>query len=198
MTRRLILASASPQRAKLLDQLGVAHVAIAADIDETPRPGESAEALAERLARGKAQSLDQTLNERYGDDAVLGSDTVVALGDRLYGKPADDAEAESMLASLSGTTHRVVSGVALCVDGHCVSRISTSAVTMRETTRAERAAYIASGEPMGKAGGYAIQGRGAIFIARLDGSYSSVMGLPLYETAALLDEAGFDLLGALS
>ena len=132
MTRRLILASASPQRAKLLDQLGVAHVAIAADIDETPRPGESAEALAERLARGKAQSLDQTLNERYGDDAVLGSDTVVALGDRLYGKPADDAEAESMLASLSGTTHRVVSGVALCVDGHCVSRISTSAVTMRQ------------------------------------------------------------------
>ena len=194
MTRRLILASASPQRAKLLDQLGVAHTAIAADIDETPQPGESAEALAERLARGKAQALA----ERYGEDAVLGSDTVVALGDRLYGKPADAADAEWMLASLAGTTHRVVSGVALCVGGRCVSRISTSTVTMRETTAAERAAYIASGEPMGKAGGYAIQGRGAIFIARLDGSYSSVMGLPLFETAALLDEAGFDLLGAVA
>jgi septum formation protein len=194
MNRRLILASASPQRAKLLDQLGVAHVEIAADIDETPHPAETAEALAERLARGKAEALAV----RYPHDAVLGSDTVVALDDRLYGKPADDAEADSMLASLSGRTHRVVSGVALCVAGRCLSRISTSQVTMRDITAAERAGYVASGEPIGKAGGYAIQGRGAIFIARLDGSYSSVMGLPLYETADLLREAGFELLGTTS
>ena len=194
MSRRLILASASPQRAKLLDQLGVAHSAQAADIDETPQPGESAEALAERLACGKAQALAAD----HAGAAVLGSDTVVALGDTLYGKPADDGEADTMLASLSGTTHRVVSGVALCVAGRCTSRISVSEVTMREITCAERAAYIASGEPIGKAGGYAIQGRGAIFIARLDGSYSSVMGLPLYETAALLAEAGFDVLGSRS
>jgi septum formation protein len=192
MNQQLILASASPQRAKLLDQIGVVHSAIAADIDETPQPDESAEALAERLARGKAQALAT----HYPDDVVLGSDTVVALGERLYGKPADDAEAESMLASLSGSTHRVVSGVALCVAGRCMSGISVSRVTMRDITASERAAYIASGEPIGKAGGYAIQGRGAIFIARLDGSYSSVMGLPLYETASLLREAGFDLLGA--
>ena len=182
MNRRLILASASPQRAKLLDQLGVAHVAIAADINETPQRDETAEALA----------------VRYPHDAVLGSDTVVAFDDRLYGKPADDAEADSMLASLSGRTHRVVSGVALCVAGRCLSRISTSQVTMRDITAAERAGYVASGEPIGKAGGYAIQGRGAIFIARLDGSYSSVMGLPLYETADLLREAGFELLGTTS
>ncbi|MES1934505.1 Maf-like protein [Salinisphaera shabanensis T35B1] len=194
MNRRLILASASPQRAKLLDQLDVSHVAIAADIDETPHPAESAEALAERLARGKAQALAA----HYPDDVVLGSDTVVTLGERLYGKPADDAEAESMLASLSGRTHRVVSGVALCVAGRCLSRISTSQVTMRDITAAERAGYVASGEPIGKAGGYAIQGRGAIFIARLDGSYSSVMGLPLSETADLLREAGFELLGTTS
>jgi septum formation protein len=194
MNRRLILASASPQRAKLLDQLGVSHVAIAADIDETPHPAESAEALAERLACGKAQALAA----HYPDDVVLGSDTVVTLGERLYGKPADDAEADSMLASLSGRTHRVVSGVALCVAGRCLSRISMSQVTMRDITAAERAGYVASGEPIGKAGGYAIQGRGAIFIARLDGSYSSVMGLPLYETADLLREAGFELLGTTS
>ena len=191
MNARLILASASPQRAKLLEQLGVAHVAHAADIDETPQPGESAGALAERLARGKAQALAV----HHPEQAVLGSDTVVALGDTLYGKPGDDGEADTMLASLSGTIHRVVSGVALCVAGRCTSRISVSEVTMRAISAAERAAYIASGEPIGKAGGYAIQGRGAIFIARLDGSYSSVMGLPLYETAALLAEAGFDVLG---
>lgn len=194
MNRRLILASASPQRAKLLDQIGVVHSAIAADIDETPQPDESAEALAERLARGKAQALAA----HYPDDVVLGSDTVVTLSERLYGKPADDAEAGSMLASLSGRTHRVVSGVALCVAGRCLSRISMSQVTMRDITAAERAGYVASGEPIGKAGGYAIQGRGAIFIARLDGSYSSVMGLPLYETADLLREAGFELLGTTS
>ena len=108
----------------------------------------------------------------------------------------DDADADRMLASLSGRTHRVVSGVAIALNGQTVSCTATSHVTLRTLTDAERAAYIASGEPTGKAGAYAIQGLGAVFIARLDGSYSSVMGLPLFETARLLKAAGVDLLSA--
>lgn len=190
LERPIVLASASPQRMRLLDQLGLAHETRPADIDETPCPEESAEALAERLARGKAEAIASACPQAL----VLGSDTVVALGDTLFGKPGDVAEAERMLASLAGHTHRVVSGVAICVNGQTTSRIASSRVTMRAIEYAERTAYIASGEPMGKAGGYAIQGRGAIFIERLDGSYSSVMGLPLFETAALLREAGVDVL----
>ena len=190
MTRTIVLASSSPQRARLLAQLGLAHETIAADIDETPRLGETAEALAERLARGKAEAIAQ----KRRDALVLGSDTVVARRDQLYGKPHDDADADRMLASLSGQTHRVVSGVALCVAGRTVSRVAVSHVSMRTISADERSGYIASGEPMGKAGGYAIQGLGAVFIARLDGSYSSVMGLPLFETAALLRDAGIDVL----
>lgn len=188
INRKIVLASASPQRTRLLAQLGLAHETQAADIDETPRPGETAEALAERLARGKAGAIAQA----HPDALVLGSDTVVALGDQLYGKPVDDAEADSMLASLGGRTHGVISGVALCAGGRTVSRIACSDVTMRAIGAEERAAYIASGEPVGKAGGYAIQGLGAVFIERLDGSYSGVMGLPLFETAALLRAAGVD------
>lgn len=188
MNRTLVLASASPQRTRLLAQLGLAHETQAADIDETPRPGETAEALAERLARGKAEAIAHD----YPDALVLGSDTVVALDDHVYGKPVDDAEAGRMLASLAGRTHRVISGVALSVGGATESRIACSQVTMRVIDAVERAAYIASGEPVGKAGGYAIQGLGAVFIERLDGSYSSVMGLPLFETAALLRAAGVD------
>ena len=190
MTRTIVLASSSPQRARLLAQLGLAHETIAADIDETPRLGETAEALAERLARGKAEAIAQ----KRRDALVLGSDTVVARRDQLYGKPHDDADADRMLASLSGQTHRVVSGVALCVAGRTVSRVAVSHVSMRTISADERSGYIANGEPMGKAGGYAIQGLGAVFIARLDGSYSSVMGLPLFETAALLRDAGIDVL----
>lgn len=186
--RTLVLASASPQRTRLLAQLGLAHETVAADIDETPRRGETAEALAERLARGKAEAIVHA----YPDALVLGSDTVVALGERIYGKPGDDAEADAMLASLGGRTHRVISGVALAAGGQVVSRIACSRVTMRAIDIEERAAYIASGEPVGKAGGYAIQGLGAVFIERLDGSYSSVMGLPLFDTAELLRAAGVD------
>lgn len=188
----IVLASSSPQRARLLAQLAIVHETAPADIDETPRPGETAEALAERLARGKADAIAPG----RPDALVIGSDTVVALGDRLYGKPVDDADADRMLASLSGQTHRVVSGVAVALNGQTVSCTATSHVTLRTLADAERAAYIASGEPTGKAGAYAIQGLGAVFIARLDGSYSSVMGLPLFETARLLKAAGVDLLSA--
>lgn len=192
MNPRLILASASPQRTRLLEQLGLRHTAIAADIDETPRPGESAEALAERLARTKAEALSIA----YPEAVIVGSDTVVAVDETHYGKPADARAAEAMLAALSGRTHRVATGVAVFAGGRTHARLCVSHVTLRRIADDEIRAYVATGEPLGKAGGYAIQGRGALFVERLVGSYSAVMGLPLFETGALLAKAGVDLLGA--
>ena len=188
--RKVILASGSPQRTLLLSQLGIAHTAVAADVDETVRPGEVAEALAERLARRKAEALSVA----YADSVIVGSDTVVACGERIFGKPADDDEAAGMLSALSGTTHRVISGVALFSHGRIQSATSETAVTIRALSAADISAYIASGECFGKAGAYAIQGLGALFVERIQGSYSAVMGLPLYETGALLRAAGIDAL----
>lgn len=190
MKPRLILASASPQRARLLEQLGLRHTAIPADIDETPRAGETAEALAERLARTKAEALSIA----YPEAVIVGSDTVVAVGDDNYGKPADDAEARAMLGALAGRSHRVATGVAVFANARTVARVCVSQVTLRAMSAAEVATYVATGEPLGKAGGYAIQGRGALFVERLEGSYSAVMGLPLFETGALLAAAGVDAL----
>lgn len=190
MTKQIILASASPQRVRLLEQLGLDFTAIAADIDETPRANEAPAALAERLARTKAEALSIA----YPNAVILGSDTLVALGDRIYGKPAAAGEARDMLQSLAGRTHTVCSGVAVFADGVTRAEVSVSEVTMRSIDIDEIAAYWASGEPLGKAGGYAIQGRGAVFVRDLSGSYSGVMGLPLYETAALLRTVGVDVL----
>lgn len=192
MKPRLILASASPQRARLLEQLGLRHTAIPADIDETPRAGESAEALAERLARTKAEALSIA----YPEAVIVGSDTVVAREGDNYGKPAGDAEARTMLTALAGRTHRVATGVAVFANARTAARVCVSRVTLRAMSPAEIAAYVATGEPLGKAGGYAIQGRGALFVERLEGSYSAVMGLPLFETGALLAAAGVDALEA--
>lgn len=190
MNRQIILASGSPQRARLLEQIGVAFAAIAADIDETPRADESPEALVERLARTKAEALSIA----YPDAVIIGSDTVVASAGTVFGKPADEADAAAMLKALSSTTHQVLSGVAVLVDGVAQTDLQVSHVTMREIAAREIADYWRSGEPLGKAGGYAIQGRGALFVQHLEGSYSAVMGLPLFETAALLREAGLDVL----
>jgi septum formation protein len=190
MSRRLILASASPQRARLLEQLGLAFTAIAADIDEAPRPGETAEALVVRLAQTKAE----TLFVQYPRAVIIGADTLVVCGDQVFGKPADAAAAQAMLTALSGVTHRVVSGVAVLVGGVTKARLCSSQVTMRAISAAEIDAYWRSGEPRGKAGAYAIQGQGALFIEHLEGSYSAVMGLPLFETAALLRGVGIDVL----
>ena len=192
MKPRLILASASPQRARLLEQLGLRHTAIPADIDETPRAGESAEALAERLARTKAEALSIA----YPEAVIVGSDTVVAREGDNYGKPAGDAEARTMLTALAGRTHRVATGVAVFANARTTARVCVSRVILRAMSTAEIAAYVATGEPLGKAGGYAIQGRGALFVERLEGSYSAVMGLPLFETGALLAAAGVDALEA--
>ncbi|HHH35236.1 MAG TPA: septum formation inhibitor Maf [Gammaproteobacteria bacterium] len=187
---RLVLASASPRRRALLAQLGIACRVQAACVDETAHPGESAGAHALRLAGDKARAV--------GEDGsmglpVLAADTVVEVDGRLLHKPADRAAGLAMLALLSGRIHRVHTGVCLLAGGRLRSRLSVSTVWFRRLSADEMRAYWDTGEPRDKAGGYAVQGRGAAFIRRLEGSYSGVMGLPLYETAELLREAGIEL-----
>lgn len=187
----IVLASASPRRRELLTQIDVPHQVLAVDIDESARPGEAPAALALRLAREKA------LAGRVRDGGrrpVLGADTIVVLEGSVFGKPADAADARRMLAALSGRTHQVMSAVALALPGErgeVHDALSVTDVEMRQLAGAEIDAYLASGEPEGKAGAYAIQGRGAVFIRHIRGSYSGVMGLPLYETASLLQAHGF-------
>ena len=188
----IVLASASPQRARLLEQLGLSFTAVPADIDETPHPDEDPVALAERLARGKACAIASD----YPQACVIGSDTVVAHGDEAFGKPRDLADAQRMLGALSGTTHRVITGPAVIAPGvpiHVSSVISQ--VTLARLEPATIADYWATGEPQGAAGAYAIQGQAGQFVVHLAGSFSAVMGLPVYETAARLREIGLDPLG---
>jgi septum formation protein len=186
----IVLASASPRRRELLAQLGVPHEVLAVEVDETPLPGEQPQALARRLARAKAVAGRARAGGRR---AVLGSDTVVAVEARIFGKPGDRDDALVMLAALSGREHRVLTAVALALhgaDGPVHEALSETRVRMRPIAPAEAAAYWETGEPVGKAGAYAIQGLGAVFIEQIHGSYSGVMGLPLYETARLLQSAG--------
>lgn len=191
-TRPIVLASASPRRAQLLQQIGVAFEAQAADVDETPRTGEAPEALTRRLALAKAQ----VLAHRQPGALVIGADTVVAQADDVFGKPRDRAHALHMLTRLSGCTHRVCTGIAVVSASAQASHVSVSEVRMGELTPAAIEAYWASGEPRGKAGAYAIQGLGAVFVEHLAGSYSAVMGLPLHTTARLLRDFGVDVLAA--
>jgi septum formation protein len=181
----LRLASASPLRRELLAQIGVPHAIEVADVDEGARRGEAATVYVERVARAKAEAVWQ----RLPDLPVLGADTTVVLDGRSLGKPRDRSDGLSMLAGLAGREHLVLTAVALVTAAgtHCVTSAST--VRMRASTAAERARYWDTGEPCDKAGGYAIQGLGAIFIESLQGSYSGVMGLPLFETAQLLAQA---------
>ncbi len=183
----LILASASPRRAELLAQIGVSHQAVPADLPERRAPGESIEHCVVRLARQKAQQVRERLATAL---PVLGADTVVVLDDEMLGKPADRTAGLAMLARLSGRTHRVLSAVALVGANGVRSALSQSTVRLRHLSAAECAAYWDSGEPRDKAGAYAIQGLGAVFVEELHGSYSGVVGLPLFETAALLAAAG--------
>jgi septum formation protein len=184
---RLLLASASPRRSALLTQIGVAHRVHATEIDEAPLPGEAPAVLVERLARGKAAAG----RPHAAGLPVLGADTEVVLDERVFGKPRDAADAVAMLLALAGREHRVLSAVALATtDGAVRSLLSESRVRMGAITPEQALAYWASGEPRGKAGGYAIQGLAAVFISDLSGSFSGVMGLPLYETAQLLGAAG--------
>ncbi|WP_312521764.1 Maf family protein [Stutzerimonas nitrititolerans] len=183
----LFLASASPRRRELLTQIGVPFELLSITLDETPLPAERPEAYVQRLAREKALAGWAAV----GDDsvAVLGADTTVVIDERILGKPADRAEGLLMLESLSDREHHVLTAVALATRDACEVRLVTSRVRFRRIERAEAEAYWASGEPCDKAGGYAIQGWGAVFVAELRGSYSAVVGLPLCETAQLLDQA---------
>ncbi|MCP3749873.1 nucleoside triphosphate pyrophosphatase [Pseudomonas sp. SBB6] len=187
----LYLASGSPRRRELLTQIGVPFTALSAQIDETPLAAEEAEAYVERLAREKAcaglASLSQG-NERQV--AVLGADTAVVLEGRILGKPQHREDALAMLAALSGREHQVLTAVAVADHQRCLSVSVTSRVLFRPISVEEAEAYWASGEPVDKAGGYAIQGLGAVFVQRLEGSYSAVVGLPLNETAGLLGQFG--------
>jgi septum formation protein len=182
----LLLASASPRRRELLAQLGVSFRVVAADIDESPFPGEAPRDLVLRLACGKAEGA---LADSETGQWVLGADTVVAVGKQILGKPADAAEAAAMLERLSGRAHTVHSGLALARSGFAtrVAAVKTR-VWMRDIAADEIAAYLATGEPLGKAGAYAIQGRAAAFVRCLAGSYSNVVGLPLFELDAMLRE----------
>lgn len=172
--------------------MGVGYELLAVDVPEVPLKGESAEDYALRVALDKARAGLGSV--RDGSRPVLGADTAVVVGDTILGKPADRSDGMRMLELLSGATHRVVTAVAMVSpEGREASRINISRVTFRTTTPAEREAYWAIGEPRGKAGAYAIQGRGAVFIERLEGSYSGVMGLPIFETAELLRTFGYQV-----
>lgn len=184
---RLILASASPRRRELLAQIGVPHRVHAAGVDERLLPGETPAAAATRLAIAKACAVQAAAGTAL---PVLGADTIVVLDGAVLGKPPDRAAGLDMLARLSGRTHRVLSAVALATSRGVTHRLSDSAVRFRVLSDGERAAYWDTGEPHDKAGAYAIQGLGAVFIEALAGSYSGVMGLPLFETAELLAAAG--------
>jgi septum formation protein len=182
----IYLASASPRRQELLRQIGVPFRLIAASVDESVRVEESAAHYVTRLAAEKAEA-----GWRQAHDApVLAADTTVTIDARILGKPAGRDEALQMLEHLSGRTHQVLTAVALRTATGVESRLSHNSVTFRRIESAEARAYWDTGEPRDKAGGYAIQGAAAVFIADLRGSYSGVMGLPLFETAELLHAAG--------
>lgn len=179
------LASASPRRRELLRQIGVSYRLLRIEVDETPLPAERPQDYVVRLALLKARTGCATLGRRQ-PAPVLGADTAVVVEGSILGKPRDREEGLAMLALLSGREHEVLSAVALATPARSAVKVQVSRVWFRELDPAERAAYWDSGEPCDKAGGYAIQGRAAAFIAEMHGSYSGVMGLPLFETAELL------------
>lgn len=183
----LYLASGSPRRRELLTQIGVPFSVVSAPIDETPLPDESAPAYVERLARAKAAAGLACIE---GQAVVLGADTAVVLDGRILGKPENREDALAMLADLSGREHQVLTAVALSDGQRVHSLCVTSKVRFRAISAEEAQRYWASGEPADKAGGYAIQGLGAVFVTGLSGSYSAVVGLPLSETAELLGQFG--------
>ncbi|KSR38023.1 Maf family protein [Pseudomonas aeruginosa] len=186
----LYLASASPRRRELLAQIGVPLSVMSIAIDETPLPDEAPAAYVERLARGKAAAGLAMLEELGGEGCVLGADTSVVIDGRILGKPADESDGLAMLAALSGREHQVLTAVALAAATGIEARVVECRVRFRQIGRDEALRYWLSGEPADKAGGYAIQGLGAIFVSRIEGSYSAVVGLPLCETAELLGEFG--------
>lgn len=201
MTQFVYLASQSPRRRQLLEQLGVAYELLLPDANEDAEMleavhGNESPAIYVKRVTGLKLDVAQARRKRRGlpPAPILCSDTTVACGRRIYGKPADTADASRMLGELSGKTHRVLTAVAIGTPRKIVNALSESKVTFAPLSRAQIAAYVASGEPMGKAGAYAVQGRAAAYLSHISGSYSGIMGLPLFETAQLLRSLGFRLL----
>lgn len=188
----LILASASPRRRALLEQLGVQFSVREQDINESRQVGESPADYVQRMAQEKAASALRSLPRKKC--IVIGADTSVVLDDLVLGKPRDELHGRQMLLQLSGREHQVMSAVTVCSPAASETALSVSRVTFRAISPLEACSYWATGEPIGKAGGYAIQGLGAVFVKHLAGSYSGVMGLPLFETALLLKMFGIDSL----
>jgi septum formation protein len=195
---QLYLASSSPRRAQLLEQIGVRFEIVQPDIIEEPEAGERAEELPLRLAITKARKGEAIVGDRkpVGDHKpVLGADTIVLLQDRILGKPGSREEALNTLSELSGKTHRVISAVAICHRDRLETAVCETLVQFRDLTREEQISYCNTEEPMDKAGAYGIQGLGAILIESIKGSYSGVMGLPLMETSRLLSTFNIECLG---
>jgi len=184
----LVLGSASPRRAALLREMGVPFAVLASDVPETPLPGEAPAAFAQRAAVDKGVAVAALRPGAW----VLAADTVVAVAGEILGKPRDAADARRMLRQLSGRVHEVLTGVALCApDGACVEALVVrTAVTFRDLSDEEIAAYVAGGEPADKAGAYAIQGGAAAFVSAVNGSLSNVIGLPVDEVRAMLIRQG--------
>jgi septum formation protein len=200
---RIYLASRSPRRRELLKQIGVSFESLlvredlrrGADVDETPLPDESAGIYVLRIARAKANiAVRQIALRGLPQKPVLAADTTIVFDDHIIGKPEDGADAARLLRALSGREHQVLTAVVLALREQVEAQISVSSVWFRDLAEAEIRRYIASGEPLDKAGAYAIQGRGAAFVARIEGSYSGIMGLPLAETADLLQRFNIPVL----
>ncbi len=187
----IYLASHSPRRRQLLDQIHVTYQSLAVHIDETPHPQESPQDYVQRLAFAKARAARTLVDTSH---PILAADTAVVCDAQIFGKPTDIEDAKQMLIQLSGRSHQVMTAIALVTPNQEKVRLNISQVYFRALSGAEIDAYITTGEPLDKAGSYAIQGLASIFIERLEGSYSGVMGLPLYETAMLLTEIGINSL----
>ena len=183
----LILASGSPRRRQLLEQIGLTFVVRSSDVDESVSPGLTPAQVVESLSARKGEAVAA---EAAPGDLVLSADTVVALDGAILGKPRDRAEAEAMLTALSGRTHQVYTGVTLLQDGRRLTEHEVTAVTFRPLSPGEIAAYVSTGEPMDKAGAYGIQGLGALLVERLEGDYFNVMGLPLCRLGEMLAQFG--------
>jgi septum formation protein len=201
--KKIFLCSRSLRRRELLHQIGIGHELLllredakrAADVDETPHAGEAPHDYALRVASAKAAAGLYAMSRRAGvPKPVLAADTTLSLDGNVVGKPHDAAHAVRILGALSGRCHTVITAVAVAYAGRFETRVSASSVTMHALDEASIRRYVASGEPMDKAGAYAVQGRAAAFIARIEGSYSGIMGLPLAETAQLLALFGIDIL----
>jgi septum formation protein len=187
----IYLASSSPRRADLLRQIGIEFQVLAVNVDESKTATESAERYVSRMSETKAQAGRSMLS---ADAPVLAADTIITIDGNIVGKPSDHFCCQQILAKLSGRKHQVLSAVALHFEGKTRLKFSKNQVTFRALEATEIEAYCASNEPLDKAGAYAIQGKAAIFIDHLEGSYSSVMGLPLFETADLLKQVGITVL----